>query len=127
MNGGVTLLFAIASAALLAGTALGQESVTGSSPRVLGTVEHGNTTIVFESANNSDLNLDQFKTWEEFAARNPEIARELGRYPRLLTEHSWIKEHPELDALLSSNPELREAMVRNPGNFVLPPRGSADR
>lgn len=94
-----------------------------SDAKVLGTVENGNNEIVFEAADTSDLPMQQLETWGSFASAHPDIARALAYKPSLINSDSYAKKHPELAEFFSAHPDIREAMQRNPGNYVaIPPR-----
>jgi hypothetical protein len=86
--------------------------------KVLGTVVEGNTTIVFEAANESDIQMGQLKTWSEFAREHPEIAREVTRRPILTQRPRYLKKHPDLKKFFVEHPDIQKAMTENPGNFV---------
>jgi hypothetical protein len=78
----------------------------------------GNTTIVFEPANDSDLEMGVLTRWSSFAQVHPKIARQLGNRPLLIEDPAYLRKHPELKKLFKDNPNLLAAMKRNPGNFV---------
>jgi hypothetical protein len=99
------------------------ESQPLSGGRVLGSVTQGNTTIVFEAANPSDIDSSVLRTWDSFAEEHPRIARALAFKPSLMHDKRYLKRHPELRDFLQEHPEVREAMAANPGNFAaIPPR-----
>jgi hypothetical protein len=79
---------------------------------------NGNTTIVFEPANDSDLEMGVLTRWSSFAQVHPKIARQLGNRPLLIEDPGYLRKHPELKKLFKDNPNLLAAMKRNPGNFV---------
>src|SRR5579863_6229150 len=89
----------------------------------LGRVVQGNTTIVFNAADASDLDVDRLRTWGEFAEAHPKIAKVLAYNPSLMSDSSYLAKHPELDTFFLAHPEIKDAMAENPGNFVaIPPR-----
>jgi hypothetical protein len=88
-----------------------------SSGRVLGSVTNGNTTVVFEPANNTDIETQPLMTWGEFAADHPAIAHALEYNPSLISDPGYLKKHPDFSAFLQAHPEVREAMAADPGNF----------
>jgi hypothetical protein len=91
--------------------------------RVLGSVTSGNTTIIFDAANPSDIDSQPLTTWQGFAQQHPAIARALAFKPSLMNDSGYLKRHPELSAFFEAHPEVREAMAANPGNFnAIPPR-----
>ena len=110
-------LFALAIPVALAASALAQEGKT------LGTVVNGNTTIEFQAADASDLDLPKLQTWSGFASEHPDIARELAYKPSLINSDSYVQKHPELSQFFSAHPDIREAMAEDPGNYnAIPPR-----
>jgi hypothetical protein len=112
-----TLLFALALPVAFAAPAIAQEGKT------LGTVTNGNTTIEFQAADSSDLDLQKLQAWSDFASQHPNIARELAYRPSLINSDSYTQKHPELGEFFSAHPDIREAMAENPGNYVaIPPR-----
>jgi len=90
---------------------------------VLGSVTNGNTTVVFEAANTSDINTQALTTWGGFAEEHPGIARALEYKPSLMNDPGYLKKHPELNDFFQAHPEVRSAMAADPGNFnAIPPR-----
>jgi len=115
------LLTAVTFVAISATGLFAQES--GSQPQVNGTVVRGNTTIVFEAANTSDLPMDLYKIWGEFEKSHPDIEHDLAYNPKQLDDANYLHKHPDFAKLLDENPELFKEMRRNPGNFAaIPPR-----
>jgi hypothetical protein len=129
MNRYYLLLSAIAFSLLLAApswaqTAESNSSATGAQSgangQVLGTVQNGNTTIVFEPANNSDLDMARLQTWSNFAQDHPRIVHALANNPSLINNEAFLRHHPDLSAFFDQHPDVREAMQKDPGNFVAP-------
>ncbi len=118
---------ALGSALVALAVAHAQPAPIGEAPnvRVLGTVVKGNTTIEFQAANPSDLDIKQLRTWGDFAGQHADIARELGNKPSLMQDAGYLKKHPELSAFFTEHPEIRDAMNENPGNFVAPQHGGS--
>jgi hypothetical protein len=85
---------------------------------VLGSVVQGNTTIVFDAANPSDVNMQQLQTWDEFAASHPRIANALAYRPSLMNDPAYLSKHPDLNTFFQAHPEVREAMAKDPGDFA---------
>jgi hypothetical protein len=122
-----SVLAAIVLSGGLAGSAVAQVAPAASEPSaggsVLGSVTHGNTTIVFEAANPSDLETQSLMTWDGFARAHPGIARALAFKPSLMNDAAYLKRHPELSTFFQAHPEVRDAMAADPGNFAaIPPR-----
>ncbi|MGO9057960.1 MAG: hypothetical protein ACLQU2_11335 [Candidatus Binataceae bacterium] len=91
---------------------------SGADPRVNGTVVQGNTTLVFEKANGSDLDMGGLERWSKFAQKHPKIARQLANKPSLLDSAGYLRKHPDLARLFNDNPGLLAQMKSDPGNFV---------
>jgi hypothetical protein len=107
----------------LAGSVMAQGTSAPSGGPVLGSVTKGNTTIVFEAANPSDLDSQELKTWDSFAEDHEEIARALAFKPSLINDQRYLQRHPDLNDFFQAHPEVRDAMAANPGNFAaIPPR-----
>lgn len=90
------------------------------SDKVLGSVQRGNTTIVFEAANSSDLPMNEYAAWEEFSRDHRAISNQIVIHPGWLKNDAWIGRHRALAEFFAKHPGVREAMVTNPGNFVAP-------
>ena len=89
----------------------------------LGVVQSGNTTIIFAPADSRDIDTAGLRTWEEFADTHSGIARALAYKPSLINDPHYLKGHPDLDAFFQAHPDIKSAMVDNPGNFTaIPPR-----
>jgi hypothetical protein len=77
------------------------------------------TTTTYEEAKLDDADVIRLRTWHEFAQEHPGLARDLGSRPSRLTDSGYLKKHPQLDAFLNEHPDLKQAMVADPGNFVV--------
>ena len=120
MNQTCSLLAAIAIGAMMSGVSFAQEGAT--SQHTTGTVVEGNTTMVFKTANKSDLHMKSLKQWTTFAQAHPQIARQLADKPTLLNDAGYIGKHPALGQLFDNNPGLLAEMKQDPGNFnAIPP------
>jgi hypothetical protein len=98
-------------------------SQDGTPQNVLGSVTQGNTTIIFEAANPTDLDMQHLQTWDEFANSHPRIASALAYKPSLISDEAYLGKNPELSAFFQAHPDIRDAMVENPGDFAaIPPR-----
>jgi hypothetical protein len=121
------LFAAIVLSGSLAGLGLAQVAPVPSEAdgggRVMGSVTNGNTTVVFEAANPSDIQTRALTTWDGFADEHPAIAHALAFKPSLMNDPSYLDKHPDLNAFLQQHPEVRDAMAADPGNFdAIPPR-----
>ena len=112
-----TALFALAIPIAFATPVFAQEG------KVLGQVDNGRTQIVFQAADNSDLDMQKLQTWSSFASEHPDIARQLAYKPSLINSDSYTQQHPELGQFFSAHPDIRESMAEDPGNYnAIPPR-----
>ena len=108
--------------AMLAGSAIAGD-MASASDRTLGTVVNGNTTTEFKAAGTHGIDMNKLRPWSAFAADHPAIAKELAYKPALIGDDAYAKNHPELQSFFTTHPDVREAMIENPGNFVaIPPR-----
>jgi hypothetical protein len=92
--------------------------------KVLGTVVNGNRTTVFEAAGTKTVDMNSLKTWSDFAASHPDVARSLGAKPSRISDEAYLAKHPDLAAFFTAHPDIRDAMIANPGNFVVPTQAS---
>ena len=117
----VALCFGSARSGAAQGASAQSQEPSGG--RVLGSVTHGNTTVVFEAANPTDLDSQALRTWDDFAEDHEEIARALAFNPSLMDDQRYLDKHPDLNDFFQDHPEVRDAMEANPGNFAaIPPR-----
>jgi hypothetical protein len=116
-----TLIVAVALPLAVVTAAMAQEG--NQDGKTLGTVVNGNTTTEFKAADSRDIDVAKLKTWNDFAANHPNVAKELAYKPSLINDEAYAKNHPELGDFFSAHPDIREAMAQNPGNYVaIPPR-----
>ena len=107
--------------ALLAFPAFAQESSSGN---VLGVVQNGNRTIIFERSN-ANLNLDQLSAFGQLTASDPALANKLARNPSLVNDEGFVSRHPALQQYFEKFPNAREDITANPGNYLTPVAGSS--
>ncbi len=112
----LSLLGAAAIAAMVTNVALAQIGGETSGGNTIAV--NGNTTIVIEPANDSDLEMSLLTRWSRFAQVHQKVAHQLGNRPMLMEDPGYLRKHPELEKLFQDNPNLLAAMKRNPGNFV---------
>jgi hypothetical protein len=117
----VSFLAVVAITVLVSMPMFAQDS---SSPAVLGTVQHGNTTIVFERSN-AGLNLDQLSAFGQLASSEPALVRALAKNPSLVNSAGFVSKHPALQQFLEKYPNAAEDIVVNPGNYLTPVNGSS--
>jgi hypothetical protein len=94
------------------------------SSQVLGKVQHGNTTIVFERSN-AGLNLEQLSAFGDLASSNPALTTKLARNPSLVNNDGFVSKYPALQQFLEKYPSARDDIVANPGNYLTPVNGSS--
>jgi hypothetical protein len=85
---------------------------------VLGRAVSGNTTIYFEAANGQDIQAQRLGEWDEFAQAHPRIQATLEYDPWLINDPGYLSRHPALDAFFASHPDVKVAMMQDPGNFA---------
>jgi hypothetical protein len=108
-------------AALVSFPALAQDSSTA---KVMGVVQNGNRTIIFERSN-VDLNLDQLSAFGQVTASDPALADKLARNPSLVNDEGFVNRHPTLQQYFEKYPNAREDITANPGNYLTPVNGSS--
>jgi hypothetical protein len=109
-------LIAVIIAMMISSVCFAQTS--GENEQVNGVTVNGNTTTVFEAANDGDLSLGTMKRWSAFARVHPKVAQQLDNKPMLIEDAIYLRRHPELEKLFADNPSLLAEMKQNPGNFV---------
>ena len=103
--------------ALLVGSAM--LAMTGAAfAQVTSVVQNGNTSIVFESAGKANLNVQQLKDFDDFAASHAEVVSKLARQPRLLDNEQFMSGHQELAQFVESHPTFKDEFEANPGNYI---------
>lgn len=113
------ILTSILGTILLAATASAQ-TPSPANGEVLGTVVRGNTTTEFQAAGKSGLEIGRLKAWNEFAVANPSVVSDFGRNPSLISSDEYVNKNGGLSKLFADNPGLRDSMIANPGNYVVP-------
>ena len=107
--------------ALLSFPAFAQESSSGN---LLGVVQNGNRTIIFERSN-ANLNLDQLSAFGQLTASDSALANKLARNPSLVNDEGFVSRHPALRQYFEKFPNAREDIAANPGNYLTPVNGSS--
>lgn len=88
-------------------------------PRV---IHNGNTDIVFEGATNADLNVNQYRAFDQFSAAHPDVVRQLRERPMLLKSQKFLANHVQLVQFMHDHPDWQTDFVANPGNYIAPSR-----
>lgn len=94
-----------------------------SSAKVTGTVQSGNTTIVF-TRSNAGLNMEQLNAFGQVLASDPALANKLAKSPSLVANSGFVSQHPALQEYLEKYPQARADIQVNPGNYLEPTNGS---
>jgi hypothetical protein len=81
-------------------------------------IHSGNTDIVFENADMSDIRAANYRDFDQFAAENPEIVQALARNPRLITSENFAESRPALADFLRNHPDFATDFAKDPGNYV---------
>jgi hypothetical protein len=118
----LSYVFAIVAIGTLASIPLCAQDSPSS--QVLGVVQRGNTTIVFERSN-ADLNLDQLSAFSQLVSSDPALTARLAKNPSLVNSDNFVSKHPALQQYLEKYPDAREDIVANPGNYLTPVNGSS--
>jgi hypothetical protein len=116
--------FVYAICAMTTIAALGSFPALAQESKVLGVVQNGNRTIIFERSN-AGLNLDQLSAFGQLTASDPALAKKLARNPSLVNDDGFVKQHPALKQYFEQFPNAREDIVAHPGNFLTPVSGSS--
>jgi hypothetical protein len=120
MRNGIMILGVIVSLGLFAMPAMAQmhnsnanqiiaSATTSAAPRV---------EIFSGGASTTDLNLNGYRAFDQFARENPQIVRQLHRNPRLINDPSYARRHPEFADFLKTHPAVAEDLAENPGNYL---------
>jgi hypothetical protein len=118
------LVFAVSVMAIVGLISLSAFAQESSSSKVIGVVQNGNRTIVFERSN-VDLNLDQLSAFSQVTSSDPALASELAKRPSLVNNESFVGKHSALQKYLEKYPDARADIVANPGNYLTPVNGSS--
>ena len=103
-------------ATVLMATALGVPALAQEAqPRV---IHNGNVDIVVEGATTEDLNIAQYKAFDQFASEHQDIAQRLRQKPKLVDSQKFVGEHPELAQFMNQHPDWRSDFEMNPGNYL---------
>ena len=77
-------------------------------------------TITSSGAPSNDLPLADYQAFEKFATAHPEIINDLSRDPDLVEDRDYLAGHPDLSGFLATHAELKDSLIANPGNFIVP-------
>lgn len=73
---------------------------------------------------NANVDTGELRAFQNVKVADTSLAPQLARNPRLIASESYVNQHPELQHFLGQYPSAREDIQRNPGNFLVPVKGS---
>ena len=104
--------------ALLVGSVMLAMTGGAAAAQGVSVVQNGNTEIVFESAGKANLNVQQLRDFDDFAASHADVVSRLARQPRLMESPQFMSGHPELAQFVNSHPSFKDEFEANPGNYI---------
>jgi hypothetical protein len=83
-------------------------------------------TQVTLDAKRGSANVDtgELRAFQNAKMTDSSIATQLAKNPKLIASESYTHQHPTLQHFLVQYPNAREDIQRNPGNFLVPVKGS---
>jgi hypothetical protein len=83
------------------------------------------TQVTLEAKrNNANVDTGELRAFENAKVADTSLAPQLANNPKLIASESYVSQHPELQHFLGQYPKAREDIQRNPGNFLVPVKGS---
>ncbi len=83
------------------------------------------TQVTLEAKRGSaNVDVGELRAFQNAKGADPSIAPQLAKNPKLIASSSYVRQHPELRHFLVQYPNAREDIQRNPGNFLVPVKGS---
>jgi hypothetical protein len=73
---------------------------------------------------NANVDTGELRAFQNAKVADTSLAPQLARNPKLIASESYVDQHPELLHFLEQYPSAREDIQRNPGNFLVPVKGS---
>lgn len=67
---------------------------------------------------NPDVTQGEVASFDAFLDSHPAIDRELRSNPSLISNTTWVQNHPQLQAYLSDHPRVRGEILENPSYFI---------
>jgi hypothetical protein len=74
--------------------------------------------IFSAGAPTTDLNMNGYQAFDQFAQEHPAIVRQLHRNPRLVNDPSFVRKHPAFAEFLRDHPKVAEDLAEHPGNYL---------
>lgn len=73
---------------------------------------------------NANVDTGELRAFQNAKVADTSLAPQLAKNPKLIASESYVSQHPELQHFLGRYPNAREDIHRNPGNFLVPVKGS---
>jgi hypothetical protein len=73
---------------------------------------------------NANVDTGELRAFQNAKVADTSLAPQLAKNPKLIASESYVSQHPELQHFLGQYPSAREDIQRNPGNFLVPVKGS---
>jgi hypothetical protein len=73
---------------------------------------------------NANVDTGELRAFQNAKVADTSLAPQLAKNPKLIASESYVSQHPELQHFLGQYPNAREDIQRNPGNFLVPVKGS---
>jgi hypothetical protein len=88
-------------------------------------IKPNGTEVTLEAERGSaNLNTDELRAFQNATSADASIAPQLAKNPNLIASESYVSQHAALQQFLGQYPKAREDIQTNPGNFLVPTRGS---
>jgi hypothetical protein len=65
-----------------------------------------------------DIPKAQLSAFDKFLDQNPSIEKDIHKNPSLLTNTTYLANHPALQSFLSANPDIQQEIVEHPRTFM---------
>jgi hypothetical protein len=83
------------------------------------------TQVTLEAKRGSaNVDTGELRAFQNAKVADTSLAPQLARNPKLIASESYVSQHPALQHFLGQYPKAREDIQRNPGNFLVPVKGS---
>jgi len=75
--------------------------------------------VIFSGgAPTTDLNMNGYGAFDQFAQQHPDIVQQLNHDPRLVNDPWYAQRHPAFAEFLRMHPKVAEDLAENPGNYL---------
>jgi hypothetical protein len=65
-----------------------------------------------------DLTKAEVKAFDDFLDQHKAIDKDLSKHPALVNDPNYLAKHPELQAFLNSNPQIKQDLAEHPRAFM---------